>query len=43
MIVHGTLHLMGYDHMSEAEAAEMEQLEIRILADGGVGNPYVSR
>ncbi|MDJ0907706.1 MAG: rRNA maturation RNase YbeY [Woeseiaceae bacterium] len=43
MLVHGTLHLLGYDHMTDVEAAEMEQLEIRILADGGVGNPYVSR
>ena len=43
MLVHGTLHLLGFDHMTEAEASEMEQLEIRILATGGVGNPYVSR
>ncbi len=43
MLVHGTLHLLGYDHMNEVEALEMEQLEIRILAGGGVGNPYVSR
>ena len=43
MLVHGTLHLLGYDHMTDTEAAEMEQLEIRILEGGGVGNPYVSR
>lgn len=43
MLVHGTLHLRGYDHMTDDEAAEMERLEIRILAGGGVGNPYVSR
>ena len=43
LLVHGTLHLLGYDHMTEAEAEEMERLEIRLLEAGGVGNPYVSR
>ena len=43
MLVHGTLHLLGYDHMTDAEAADMEQLEIRILEAGGVRNPYVTR
>ena len=43
MLVHGTLHLLGYDHMTDAEAQEMEQLEIRILESGGVRNPYVTR
>ena len=40
MLVHGTLHLLGYDHETEDEAAEMEALEVRILAEGGVANPY---
>jgi probable rRNA maturation factor len=40
LIVHGTLHLIGYDHMDNAEAEEMESLEIRILADMGIENPY---
>ena len=40
MLVHGTLHLLGYDHMSEAEAAEMEDLERRVLAGLGVADPY---
>jgi len=40
MVVHGALHLLGYDHESEAEAREMEHLEAQILAAGGVGNPY---
>lgn len=41
MIVHGTLHLMGYDHeTSEADAEEMEALEIEILAKLGFDNPY---
>ena len=43
MLVHGTLHLLGYDHMTESEAGDMEALEIRLLEAGGVGNPYVSR
>lgn len=40
MIVHGTLHLLGYDHIEEAEAEEMEALEIRILSTLNIANPY---
>ena len=40
MLVHGALHLLGYDHVTDAQAAEMESLEVLILADGGVRNPY---
>ena len=40
LIVHGMLHLIGYDHIEEREAEEMESLEVRILADNGIGNPY---
>jgi probable rRNA maturation factor len=40
MLVHGTLHLLGYDHMSAADAAEMEDLERRVLAGLGVADPY---
>jgi probable rRNA maturation factor len=40
LIVHGTLHLVGYDHEEEAEAETMEGLEIEALARLGVGNPY---
>lgn len=44
MLVHGTLHLMGYDHeTSEADAEEMEALEIEILAKLGFGNPYLEQ
>ena len=43
IVVHGTLHLLGYDHMSEAEAAEMETLESRVLAVNGVPDPYSER
>lgn len=40
LLVHGTLHLLGYDHESDAEAAEMEGLETRILMSNGVADPY---
>ena len=40
MLVHGALHLYGYDHETDVEAQEMETLEARILALGGVDNPY---
>jgi probable rRNA maturation factor len=40
LIVHGFVHLMGYDHEDEAEAEEMEALETRILASLGVADPY---
>lgn len=41
MLVHGTLHLLGYDHeISDEDAEEMEALEIEILAKLGLNNPY---
>ncbi|KXZ65837.1 rRNA maturation RNase YbeY [Acinetobacter venetianus] len=41
LLVHGILHLLGYDHeTSEADAEEMEALEIEILKKLGVANPY---
>lgn len=40
MVVHGCLHLLGYDHLDEAEAATMETLEIEILAALGYPDPY---
>ena len=41
MLIHGFLHLLGYDHMNEAEAKHMESLEIRLLKKFSIGNPYV--
>jgi probable rRNA maturation factor len=40
LIVHGTLHLLGYDHDDDDEASEMEAREIRALARLGIPNPY---
>lgn len=40
MLVHGILHLLGYDHISDEEAEEMEQIEIDILSKLGIDNPY---
>ncbi len=42
LTVHGVLHLLGYDHVVEAEAEQMEALETRILAGLGVADPYRS-
>ncbi len=41
MIVHGVLHLLGYDHEDERDAKRMEALEVRILARMGIDDPYV--
>ncbi|MCJ8321829.1 MAG: rRNA maturation RNase YbeY [Colwellia sp.] len=40
MVTHGCLHLLGYDHISDADAVEMENLEIEILAKLNFDNPY---
>jgi len=40
MVVHGMLHLQGYDHIDNNDAEEMEQLEIKILSQLGFANPY---
>ena len=40
MVVHGFLHLVGYDHMNDDEADEMEGLESAVLARLGIADPY---
>jgi probable rRNA maturation factor len=40
LLVHGTLHLLGYDHHEDDEAADMEGREIRALARLGIADPY---
>lgn len=43
LVVHGTLHLLGYTHDGEADAARMEALETRVLAGLGIPDPYVAK
>jgi probable rRNA maturation factor len=40
MLIHGTLHLLGYDHIEELEAEEMEGIEIAILNKLAIDDPY---
>ncbi len=40
MLVHGLLHLIGYDHQTHEDAEKMELLEIAILAEAGIDDPY---
>ncbi len=42
LIVHGVLHLLGYDHGNDREAESMEGLEVKILNRLGIDNPYQS-
>ncbi|GGW53834.1 rRNA maturation RNase YbeY [Alishewanella tabrizica] len=41
MVIHGCLHLLGFDHINDDDAAEMEVEEIQILQQLGVNNPYL--
>jgi probable rRNA maturation factor len=43
LVVHGFLHLLGYDHQVDGEAEQMERLEREILAQIGIADPYASR
>ena len=40
LMVHGTLHLLGHDHMDDVSAADMEAREVRALARMGIADPY---
>lgn len=40
LVVHGILHLLGYEHADEAEAERMEEIETRILASVGIADPH---
>ena len=40
LVIHGILHLKGFDHIAEREAKEMERLEVTLLEALGIRNPY---
>ncbi|NIZ13601.1 rRNA maturation RNase YbeY [Phaeobacter sp. HF9A] len=42
LLVHGTLHLLGYDHIRDGDATVMEALEVEILGKLGLADPYMS-
>ncbi|MBD3805026.1 MAG: rRNA maturation RNase YbeY [Thioclava sp.] len=41
LLIHATLHLLGYDHIRDKDAEAMEQIEIRLLESVGIRNPYM--
>lgn len=43
MVTHGCLHLVGFDHITNEDAEEMENLEIEILQKQGIDNPYIEQ
>jgi probable rRNA maturation factor len=42
MVIHGSLHLLGYDHIEDEEAEEMESLETEIMLALGYADPYIA-
>jgi probable rRNA maturation factor len=43
LVTHGVLHLLGYDHLEDSEAEQMERLETQILSGLGIADPYAGR
>jgi probable rRNA maturation factor len=43
LVIHGCLHLVGFDHISDTEAVEMESIETSILKKLGISNPYLEQ
>lgn len=43
MVIHGCLHLLGFDHINEQDADEMESLEIHLLSSIGIADPYIEQ
>lgn len=43
LVIHGTLHLLGFDHIDDNGAEEMESLEIALLNELGIANPYTPK
>ncbi len=43
LLIHGVLHAQGYDHEDDAEAEEMEGIEVELLTSFGMANPYLER
>jgi len=43
MVVHGVLHLLGFDHQNERQTEEMERVEVELLARLGIADPYLER
>ena len=41
MVIHGCLHLLGYDHIDDSEATEMESLETKLLKELKISDPYI--
>ena len=40
MVIHGCLHLLGFDHIKDEDALEMESIEKQLLADLNIADPY---